>query len=94
MKYFQQMAGLQCKWRTNLQVYQLLADCCERKKIRISCKLYWIKRRKFYPNDGYWDEIDLRQIKDKPALLAKYREMIVKDPNNFALNYNYAVGNL
>ena len=91
MKYFQQMADYNVSGESNLQVYQLLADYYERKKDTDKLQAILDKGRKLYPNDGYWDEIDLRQIKDKPALLAKYREMIVKDPNNFALNYNYAV---
>jgi len=91
MKYFQQMADYNVDGESNLQVYQLLADYYERKKDSDKLQAILAKGRKLYPKDGYWDEIDLKQIKDKPALLAKYREMIVKDPNNFGLNYNYAV---
>lgn len=77
-----------------LEVYQVLAEYYEKKKDSANLTAILEKGRRLYPTNGYWDEIELKTISetgDKAALFARYEDLIAKKPNEYTLNYNYAI---
>ncbi len=52
------------------------------------------KARRLYPDDPYWNDLEVEKVRktgDKLALMNKYKELLVSNPNSFSLNYNYSV---
>ncbi len=91
MRYYRKLADANVVGNTYLDVYQLLADYYNRVKDTDNLKIILDKGRKFYPEDAFWNELELKNITDKPALFARYEEFIAKSPADFTLNYNYAI---
>jgi len=76
------------------EVYEYLVDYYNKKEDAAGLAEVLAKAKKFYPTNNYWNQVELDNISlkgDKNALFAKYEEMLAKEPNNFALAYNYAV---
>ena len=76
------------------EVYEYLVEYYNKKENKTELDQILAKAKKFYPTNNYWNQIELDNIAakgDKNVLLAKYEEMLAADPENFALNYNYAV---
>jgi len=77
-----------------VEVYQVLAEYYDKKKDSVNLAALLEKGRRIYPTNGYWDELELKAISekgDKETLYARYEELIAKKPNDFTLNYNYAI---
>lgn len=75
------------------EVYEYLVEYYNKKKDPALADML-AKGKKFYPDNNYWNQIELDNIEkngDKNALFQKYEEMIAKEPSNFALNFNYAI---
>ncbi len=75
-------------------VYEFMADYYSRKEDEASMNALLEKAKRFYPQSELWTEIELRAANkkgDKQALMAKYEELLAKNPTNFTLSYNYAI---
>lgn len=76
------------------EVYEYLVEYYNKKGNKEELDQMLAKAKKLYPTNNYWNQVELDNIAakgDKAVLLAKYEEMLGADPENFALNYNYAV---
>ena len=76
------------------QIYQFLVAYYKVKQDETNFANTLAKGKIAYPQSNYWNEMEmdkLTQSGDKKALFARYEEQYVKDPANFANNYNYAV---
>ena len=52
------------------------------------------KAKMYFPENDYWANVEMdvvRKTGDKVLLMNKYKEMIEKNPSNFAMSYNYSV---
>ncbi len=75
-------------------VYIYLADYYNKKEDEASLGPLLEKAKRFYPQNEFWADLEIRSIGkkgDKQALFAKYDEMLTKDPTNFTLSYNYGI---
>lgn len=92
--YFKKLADANVSGKDNLEVYEYLADQYSKKNDATNLQQILEKGKRFYPQDGYWNELELKAVGskgDKTALYAKYEEMIAKNPADFALAYNYSI---
>lgn len=92
--YFRKLSDANVSGKDFNEIYEVLAEYYDKKADAVSLKEILAKGKKLYPEDGYWNELELNSIRkagDQPALYAKYEELISKDPTNFTLGYNYAV---
>jgi len=74
--------------------YEYLVDYYSRKGDNANLFPLIKKARALYPDDNFWNEVELDQIQksgDDQALFKKYEELIASEPKNFPLAYNYAV---
>lgn len=92
--YFRKLADAGVSGKDFNEIYEVLAEYYDKKGDEASLNEILAKGKKLYPEDSYWNELELAGIRkkgDQSALFAKYEELIAKDPSNFALGYNYAV---
>lgn len=76
------------------EVYEYLADYYSKKEDNASLAAILEKAKRFYPQNEFWTDVELRGISkkgDKAALFAKYEELIAQNPSNFTLVYNYSI---
>ena len=75
--------------------YNFLADYYKKKKDKAAFADILDKSRKLYPkNNEYWMALEIEDATDgveKPAVFAKYDELVAKYPTDYTANYNYAV---
>ena len=78
-----------------LDAYQILADYYKNKKDTASFTEILEKGKKLYPkNNEYWIALEIEAAVDgvaKPAVFAKYEELMAKHPENYTIPYNYGV---
>lgn len=77
-----------------MDVYEYLADYYSKKPDQAALKSLLEKAKRLYPKNDYWTAIELKSVEnngDKSSLYAKYDELLMKDPSNYVLAYNYAV---
>lgn len=78
-----------------IDAYQQLADYYKTKKDKAAFDDILVKGRKLYPqNENYWSALEIEQATEgvgRPAVFAKYDELLNKYPNNYTINYNYGV---
>lgn len=94
MRYYRKLTDANVAGKNYLEVYQILADYYYRRKDELNLNPLLDKARSLYPEDGYWNETELKTVADngdKNALFARYEQLIAKYPANFTLNYNYAI---
>ncbi|MBL0146481.1 MAG: hypothetical protein IPP48_12805 [Chitinophagaceae bacterium] len=93
LPYYQKLADINLQGPDHLEMYQYLAEKYLAAKNKTAYDAIISKAKSFYPADPYWIDLEIDQIdkKDKVALFAKYEELLPKNPNNYALAYNYAV---
>jgi len=93
--YYKKLADANVSDPQYLDVYQVLADYYRTKKDKASFDDILAKGRKFYPtNEEYWMALEVdyaTQGVGKPAVFAKYDELMALHPNNYILSYNYGV---
>lgn len=85
-------AGVQGKDYEN--VYEYLVDYYSKKDDQASLQPIFEKAKKLYPENAFWNEVELKAVAakgDNTALYAKYDEMLAKNPGNYELAYGYAV---
>jgi hypothetical protein len=93
VKHYQRLADINLSGPSNLEMYQYLAQYYLDTKNTPAVNAILDKGKKLYPEDAYWTEIEVDQVdkKDKPALFAKYEEVMGKNSNSYTLAYNYSV---
>lgn len=92
--YFRKLSDANVSGKDFNEIYEVLAEYYDKKGDEASLNEILAKGKKLYPEDSYWNELELSGIRkkgDQAALFAKYEELIAKDPSNFTLGYNYAV---
>lgn len=75
-------------------VYSTVAEYHLKKNDLTSLNALVIRGKKWYPENNYWFELEIRSIGENPtkqALHKKYEELLAKHPDNFYLSYNYGV---
>lgn len=91
--YYKKIADQKIAAKDNIDIYQLLVEYYQKKNDKANKDKYLALGSELYPADDRWYQIELEEVneKDKPALLAKYEELMPKYPNKYVLSYNYAV---
>ncbi len=78
-----------------VDAYNFLADYYKTKKDKAALADFLGKAKKLYPkNDDYWTALEVEDAIDgieKPAVFAKYDELLAKYPDNYTVAYNYSV---
>jgi len=78
-----------------IDAYQVLADRYKTNKDKAAFADIIAKGKKIFPaNNEYWTAIEIEEATDgvgKPEIFTKYEELMVKNPGNYTLPYNYAV---
>ena len=76
------------------RVYEFLSRYYFEKGDNNQAQTIQAKARSLYPNNKFWDRIEVEQISksgNTKALFDRYEELYNQDPHNFANTYNYAV---
>lgn len=78
-----------------IDAYQVLADRYKTSKEKAAFADIIAKGKKLYPaNNEFWTAIEIEEATDgvgKPEIFTKYEELMVKNPGNYTLPYNYGV---
>lgn len=94
MQYFQQIADAKVPGKDYMQAYQMLVDYYNRKGDQANAQKYAALGKQLYPESEYWTYYELADPalkEDKTKLLAKYEEMISRNPDNGGLALDYAI---
>lgn len=92
MAYYQRLADRKVKGENFIEIYQLLVEHFNKKNDEANKAKYLAIGRELYPESDYWFEAELSPVRDdKSKLFAKYQELTKANPDNYYLNYNYAV---
>ncbi len=74
--------------------YRYLSYHYDKKGDAVSSNKYSAAGRKLYPNDTYYDKLELDRERNtkglSPDLFAKYEVVIGKEPNNYDVRFDYA----
>jgi hypothetical protein len=92
--YYNKLTDANVSGKGYEEVYEYLADYYSKQNDQAKMQAIVDKGKRFYPQNAYWTELELRQVSskgDKAALFAKYEELLAKDPANFQLAYNYSI---
>jgi tetratricopeptide (TPR) repeat protein len=78
-----------------IDAYQVLADRYKTGKDKAAFADIIAKGKKLFPsNNEFWTAIEIEEATDgvgKPEIFTKYDELMVKNPGNYTLPYNYGV---
>ncbi len=81
--------------QTYIDAYQVLADRYKTTKDKAAFADIIAKGRKLFPaNNEYWTALEIEEATEgvgKPEIFTKYEELMVKNPGNYTLPYNYGV---
>jgi hypothetical protein len=92
MAYYRRLADTKIGGDAYIEVYQLLIDYYGKKNDLANRDKYLALGKELYPTNDYWYEVELGPLReDRPKLLAKYEELVGKNPSSYYLTYNYAV---
>ena len=75
-------------------VYEYLADYYMRKEDMANFKAIIDKGKQIYPDSEFWVSLELESMRknvDQAQLFAKYDELVVQNPKNFVVPYNYSI---
>lgn len=92
--YYRKITDANITGEGNLEAYEYLVEYYNKKDNPTALAEAIAKGKKYYPNDNYWDQVELNNIAkkgDQAALYAKYDEILAANPKNFVVAYNYAV---
>ncbi|HEX2533146.1 MAG TPA: hypothetical protein VHK69_05395 [Chitinophagaceae bacterium] len=92
IQYYQRLADKKMQGKDFQEIYQLLVEYYSKKGDQANRDKYMAYGKELYPDYEYWIEADLGPLKEnKPALFAKYDELVNANPSKYYLAYNYAV---
>ena len=92
--YYRKLTDANVAGKGYEEVYEYLADYYTKKEDFTNVAGILEKGKRFYPQNAFWNELELRQVSakgDKVALFAKYDELLAKDPTSYQLAYNYSI---
>ncbi len=90
--YFQQLADAKVKGDDFKEIYPILVDYYHRKKNAEAKAKYIAIGRELYPNNQYWNQVQIEDAgDDKVKRLAKFQEMVKADPTNYDLAIDYGI---
>ncbi|MFT3844197.1 MAG: hypothetical protein QM725_04030 [Lacibacter sp.] len=73
--------------------YRYVTYYYDKKKDEEKAQKYAALGRKLYPNDTYYDKLEMDKMKKKgvsPELFAKYEVVLGKEPKDYEMRYDYA----
>ena len=94
VKYFSQLADAKVGGKDYMEAYQLLVDYYNKKGDKANTEKYAALGKQLYPESEYWLYYELQDPalrEDKPKMLAKYEEVVAKNPENGGLALDYAI---
>ena len=92
--YYRKLVDGNVSGESYKDVYEYLADYYMKKGDAANFKTIIEKGKKYYPESEFWVSLELESMRknvDQAQLFAKYDEMIVQNPTNFVVPYNYAI---
>jgi hypothetical protein len=92
--YYRKLTDAAVSEKQYMEVYEYLVDYYSKKDDQASLLPLLEKAKTLYPQNEYWIDVEMETVRkknDKPALFAKYDELIAKDPSSFLLSYNYSI---
>lgn len=91
--YYQKLADAKLAGKEYQEIYKYLVEYYMKKKDAVAMKKYLDLGMQLFPADEYWIEVQLDDVNkdDKPAVFAKYEQVIGMYPGKYVLHYNYAV---
>lgn len=94
-KYYKKITDAEIADPQYIDAYQVLADRYKGSKNKAAFTEIIAKGKKLYPaNNEFWTAIEIEEATDgvgKPEIFTKYEELMVKNPGNYTLPYNYGV---
>lgn len=94
IQYFSQIADAKVGGKDYLEAYQLLVDYYNKKGDKANAEKYVALGKQMYPENEYWAYYELQDPSlrtDKSKMLAKYEEVMAKNPDNSGLALDYAI---
>ena len=92
--YYRKLTDAGVSEKQYQEVYEYLVDYYSKKDDQANLQPLLDKAKQLYPQNEYWVDVEMETVRkknDKPALFAKYDELIAKDPSSFLLSYNYSI---
>jgi hypothetical protein len=92
--YYRKLTDANLTSEQYLNVYQFLVEYYIKAKDQANITAMLEKGRKLYPQEKYWTEVEIDMVQktgDKKALVAKYEELMKREPNDFTWPYNLGV---
>lgn len=92
--YYRQLTDANVSGENFLNVYEFLLEYYIKKKDEPNIKLMFEKGRAIYPQEKWFTEKEIDMVDatgDKKALMAKYEELMKREPNEFTWAYNLGV---
>jgi hypothetical protein len=94
IQYFQKLADAKVGGKEYLDVYQMLVDYYNRKGDQANAQKYATVGKQLYPDSEYWTYYELQDPAlrtDRAKLLAKYEEVMARNPGSKSLTLDYAI---
>jgi hypothetical protein len=91
--FYRKLTDANVKGEAYLNIYQYLADYYLRVKDDANANAILEKGRALYPENEYWNEIELDKVSktgDKEALFAKYEDLMKRYPAKYSHPFNYS----
>ncbi len=93
--YYKKITDAEISDPQYIDAYQVLADRYKVAKDKAAFADIIAKGKKLYPaNNEYWTAMEIEEATEgvgKPEIFTKYEELMVKNPGNYTLPYNYGV---
>lgn len=94
VQYLQQIADAKIGGKDYLQAYQILVDYYNRRGDQANAQKYAALGKELYPDNDYFTYYELSDPSlkaDKAKLMAKYEDMLSRNPSDAGLSLDYAI---
>lgn len=94
ISYYRKLTDANLTADQYLNIYQYLLEYYIKAKDEANITAMLAQGRKLYPQEKYWTEIEIDMVAksgDKKALVAKYDELMKREPTEFTWPYNLGV---
>jgi hypothetical protein len=94
ISYYKKLTDASVSGEQYKNIYEYLAEYYAKQKDDASFKAIIEKGRSLYPNEKIWDEMEIDAVSNtgnKEALIAKYEELMAKQPTEYLWPYNLGV---
>ncbi|MBC7867795.1 MAG: hypothetical protein H7X88_09710 [Gloeobacteraceae cyanobacterium ES-bin-316] len=92
--YYKKLTDANVSGESYQDVYEYLADYYSKKGDAANFQAIVQKGKTYYPASEFWVSLEMENIGknvDPSQLFAKYDEMMVQNPTNFVIPYNYSI---